>query len=105
MSACRGDADVPAGAPLLHPLADPIDESVFLDAVLRPFGIENQLLALFLRSRDRNEVGADSASGDDLVGNALVREAEMLVWLKEGRIDDGIFNDGLRHRITQCSFR
>ena len=99
MPSCGGNADVAAGAPLLHALADPIDESVFLDAVLRPFGIENQLLTLFLRSRDRNEVGADAASCDDVVGNALVREAEMLIRFSEGRIDDGVFNDGLSHRI------
>ena len=46
-----GDADIAAPAPEGDALADPVDELVLLDAVLRPFGVEGELLApFFLRA-------------------------------------------------------
>ena len=44
---------------------------------LSPLGIENELLAFLLRLGDGNEVGADPACFDDLVGDPVIIEPEM----------------------------
>ena len=92
------DADVAALPPKLHASADTVDEFVFLDAVLRPLGVELKLLAALLPGPgNRDEVLADPPGLDDLVGDAFVVEPEMPRRLVKGRVDDGVLNDDLRH--------
>jgi hypothetical protein len=89
---------VAALAPQLDQAADGVDSLVLFDAVLGPF-IEGQLpffgrLAGF---GDGDEVLADSPLGDDSVGDALLVEAKMPRGFLEGRVDDRVFDDNLRH--------
>ena len=94
----RRDADVAALPPELHAGADLVDEPVLLDPVLRPLGIESKLvLALLARLGDGDEVGTGAAAGLDFVGDSFVVEAEMTGRLAEGRVDDRVLDDDLRH--------
>ena len=84
-----GNTGVVSLSPHRDPGANLIDELVLFDAVLGPFGIENELslLALFLLGLgNRHKVGTDTALVDDLVGNALVRKLKMPRRLGEWRV-------------------
>jgi len=65
---------------------------------LGPLGVKLELLAAFLRSRDRDEVAADASSLNNFVGYPVVGELEMSGRLGESRIDDRVLNDDLVHR-------
>ena len=49
---------------------------------------------------DRDEIGADPAAVDDLVGDAFVGEPEMAGRLVERRVDDRVFDDDLTHTLS-----
>ena len=51
------------------------------------------------RLGNRNKVGAAAATRHDLVGDAVVGNAEMLMGFLERRIDDGIF-DQISHALA-----
>ena len=92
-------ADIAALAPQGNAAPDVVDELVLLDTVLRPFRLDEELLALLPRLRDRHEVGADPPAGDDLVRDALVGKPEMAGRLVERRVDDWIFDNDLGYAI------
>ena len=83
--------------PVLDPFPDAVDLVVRLDAVLGPFRVKLELLALLLGRRDRDEVGTRPASLDDLVGDPLVGEPQMPVGFPEGRVEDRVLDDGVGH--------
>ena len=56
-----------------------------------------ELLALLLRLGDRDEVGAEPAPVDDLVGDAVVVEAEVPGRLVERRVEDRVLDDDVGH--------
>jgi hypothetical protein len=56
-----------------------------------------QLRALLLGLRHRDEVGAGPALLDDLIGDAVVVELEVLARLDERRVDDRVLDDGFAH--------
>ena len=91
------DASVFPFAPQLDPLPDAVDVVVGLDAVLGPFRVKLELLALLLGWRDRHEVGTGPAGLDDLVSDSLVGEPPMAVGLAKGRVEDRVFDDRIRH--------
>jgi len=93
------DAHMPAASPLLHPGPNAVDELVLLDAVGRPLRIERGMLTLLLGPRDGNEVLADAALRHDLVGDAVLGEAEVPLGLREWRVDDGVLDDDLTHGV------
>ena len=67
-------------SPQLHSLANLIDEAVLFNAILHPLFIQRELLAPFgflLRLGDRDKVGTDSTTADDLIGDAVVAKLEM----------------------------
>jgi hypothetical protein len=73
---------------------------VFLDAVLGPFGVENELFSLFLGAGDRDEVRAATAAALDLAGDSLVSEFKVALGRREGRVEDGVLDQGIGHRLT-----
>ena len=83
--------------PVLDLFPDAVDLVVRLDAVLGPFRVELELLALLLGRGDRDEVGTGPAGLDDLVGDPLVGEPEMPVGFAEGRVEDRVLDDGVGH--------
>ena len=89
------DAYATALSPAVHSFAHLIDELVFLDALLSPLRIEDQLgLSSRFRLGDWNEVGTDTSPLDNFVGNAFIRKAEMPFRLLERGVDDGVlYND------------
>jgi hypothetical protein len=97
---CGGDADVSAFAPYADSPANVIDALVFFDAVLGPFGVEDELLALFLGAGDGDKVRAAAAAVDDFVGDSLVGEFEMARGRGEGGVQDRVFDQGVGHRAT-----
>jgi hypothetical protein len=91
------DSEVAVLTPLLHPAADLIDELVFFNAILCPFGIKLKLFAFLLGRGNRDEIGTGAPLGNDLIRNPLVGEPEMPFRLLEWRVNDRIFNDDLFH--------
>ena len=92
------DARVSPLAPDAHLLADAVDGPVFLDPVLGPIGVEDDLLALFLRAGDRDKVRADPAAFDNLVRDSRIGELEVTPRLQEGGIQDRVFDERVGHR-------
>jgi hypothetical protein len=91
--ACRArDGYVAAGAPGVSALSDAVDLCRFLDAILRPFGLEGLLCPALLRARDRHEVCAASAGLCDFVGDAVVVEPEVTRGGVEGGVEDWVFD-------------
>jgi hypothetical protein len=85
-----GDADVTTLAPLLHAAAHLVYELVLLQAVLRPLGVEDELLPLLLGRRHGHEVGGDAPPLDDLVGDAVFGELEVARRLRERGVEDRV---------------
>jgi hypothetical protein len=76
-----------------------VDKAILLNSILRPFGIEDLLLAPFLLGLgDGHKVNAATASFDDLFGNPFVIEPKMAVRLVKRRVDDRVADDDLLHR-------
>ena len=85
-------------APDLNTPSNIVDQLVLFDAVLRPFRIELELrLAFFTGLGDGDEVGAYTATPNDLVSDSLIGELEMLGRFRKGRIDYRILDDYLAH--------
>jgi len=91
-----GDADVAALSPDGDLAADVVDEAVLLAAVLGlEVGVEAELAgALLLGAGDGDEVLAGAAGVDDLVGDAVVIEAEVAGGLGVGAVEDGVGDGG-----------
>ena len=71
------DVRISAFPPEPDPLADAVDVVVLLDAVLRPFGVECELLCPSSWAGRSGRSMADPAGFDDFVGDPFVAEAEM----------------------------
>lgn len=81
-----------------HASSNLVYEFVLFDAVLGPFGVEIKLLlALFPRSSDGDEVGANAVSVGNLVCDAFVGEPKVPRRLDKRRVQDGVFNHYLLH--------
>ena len=91
------DARVVAPAPVAHGGAHLVDVVVLPPPVVGPLGAELELLAFLLGLRHGDEVGAGAARFDDLVGDAVVGELEVLARLEERRVDDRVLDDELTH--------
>ncbi len=84
-------------APLLDAIADPVDPGAGQEAVLGPLRLEFHLPRLLAGAGDGEEVPAFPSAVCYLVGNAVIREAEMPLRLVERRVQDWIFDDDGRH--------
>jgi len=84
-------------SPVLDLLSNEVGLVVRLDAVLRPFGLELELLAFLLRCRNRDEVSARSSCLDDFVQDPFVAEPPMPVRFPVGRVQDRVFDERVRH--------
>src|SRR5258708_28778141 len=92
-------AALPAERDACNPLC--INQLVFFNPVLRPFGLEERLiLALFLRAGDRHEIRTDAPAVNDFVGDPFVAEHEMAAGFVKRGVDDRIFDDNLAHAAT-----
>ena len=91
-------------SPVRHQIADPVDRLVLGYPILRPLGIKGLLAAATTRRRDRNEVGAEAPRLGDLVGDAVVVEAEVERRLGVRRVQDRVLDDDWhdRRRPFRC---
>ena len=95
------DAKMFVLVPLLYPAANLVDELVRLNSVLRPLGLEIELVFAFLARRGNgNEVGALAPGFDDLIGDPFIGKPEMPFRFLEWRVNDRIFDDNLAHIIV-----
>jgi len=76
-----------------------VDELVLFDPFLGPLVIEGQLRSLLLRLGHGDEVAAQATRLDHFVGDAVLVEVEMAVRLFERRVQDGVGNDHLSHKL------
>jgi hypothetical protein len=83
--------------PVLDPFPDAVDLVIRLDAVLRPFRVKLELLALLPGCGDRDEVRTRAPGLHDLVGDPLVAEPEVPGRFAVGRVQDRVLDQGIRH--------
>jgi hypothetical protein len=93
------DARVARVPPSAHEAADLVDVVVLAQPVFGPLCAELELRALLLGLRDRNEIGAGASLLDDLVGDAVIVELEVLAGFDERRVDDRVLDDGFAHAL------
>jgi len=105
--AARGarDARVVAPPPVAHGGAHLVDVVVLAAAVVGPLGAQFELPTLLLGLRHGDEVGAGAARLDDLIGDAIVGELEVLTRLEERRVDDRVVDDELTHAAPSTVLR
>src|SRR5207253_752512 len=81
-----GHACITALPPERDALPDSVYKLILFNPVLSPFCIEDKLLPLLLRLRNRHKVGADSAARLHLVCDSRFGEFEMAVRLLKRRV-------------------
>ena len=84
--------------PLIDTFSNPVDGGVLLETVRRPLGFETPLTTPLAGRRNRHEVRTRSAAIDDIRRDAFLIESKVPCWLAEGRVDNGVLDDGVtRH--------
>ena len=94
---CRGDAGVIPLSPHAHTMPNAVDQLAVLLPVLGPLRVDLELFPALSRAGYGDKVGAEPPAFDDLVGDPVFRELEVSAWFLEGRVQDRIFDNFVRH--------